>query len=105
MWLAERSRDDVIVIDAPGKRNLHPMQGERGVEPVPDPLAPGVRPGNDPTTLEGAAPPGGMDRSPERCPNPDCEDSLGGTFEKSQFERVDEGVWRCRQCGEVQDFS
>jgi ribosomal protein L37AE/L43A len=42
-----------------------------------------------------------MLRPPDRCPNPDCEDSLGGTFEEAQFEDVGDGVWKCRQCGEV----
>ncbi|QLD87815.1 hypothetical protein HWV07_01685 [Natronomonas salina] len=45
-----------------------------------------------------------MVRAPSRCPNPDCENSLGGTFERSQFEKVDDGVWECRECGEVQDI-
>lgn len=45
-----------------------------------------------------------MVRAPSRCLNPDCENSLGGTFERSQFEKVDDGVWECRECGEVQDI-
>ena len=45
-----------------------------------------------------------MVRPPSRCPNPDCGNSLGGTFERAQFETVDDGVWKCRECGEVQDI-
>lgn len=41
---------------------------------------------------------------PERCPNPDCENSLGGAYDKSQFEKIETGVWECRQCGYVREW-
>ncbi|MEF8808868.1 hypothetical protein [Natronomonas sp.] len=35
----------------------------------------------------------------DRCPNSDCANSLGGSFQKSQFEKIEDGVWECRECG------
>ena len=45
-----------------------------------------------------------MQRISDRCPNPECENSLGGSFQKAQFEKLEEGVWECRQCGLVRDL-
>jgi ribosomal protein L37AE/L43A len=42
-----------------------------------------------------------MVRPPDRCPNADCENSLGGQFDRAQFEKVEPGVWKCRECGYV----
>lgn len=42
-----------------------------------------------------------MQRVSDRCPRPDCENSLGGSYQKAQFEKIDDGVWKCRQCGHV----
>jgi ribosomal protein L37AE/L43A len=44
-----------------------------------------------------------MYRPPDRCPDPDCENSLGGSYQKSQFRKVEDGVWECRQCGYVRE--
>ena len=46
----------------------------------------------------------GVRRISDRCPNPECENSLGGSFQKAQFEKLEEGVWKCRQCGLVRDL-
>lgn len=48
--------------------------------------------------------PGHMVRPPSRCPNPDCDSSLGGTYEKAQFAKVDSDVWECRECGHVHEL-
>ena len=45
-----------------------------------------------------------MQRISDRCPNPECENSLGGSFQKAQFEKIGDGVWECRQCGLVRDL-
>jgi hypothetical protein len=45
-----------------------------------------------------------MRAPPDRCPNPDCPNDLGGPFEKSQFEKIEEGKWKCRQCGYLREF-
>lgn len=42
-----------------------------------------------------------MQRISDRCPNPDCENSLGGSYQKAQFEQLEDGVWECRQCSHV----
>ncbi len=39
---------------------------------------------------------------PDRCPNPECANSLGGPFERSQYERVGD-EWHCRECGYVRE--
>lgn len=41
---------------------------------------------------------------PDRCPNPDCANSLGGQFQKAQFEEAESGEWKCRECGYVREF-
>lgn len=45
-----------------------------------------------------------MVQPPSRCSNPDCDDSLGGPFEKSQFRKVDDRVWECRECGQRKEM-
>ena len=44
-----------------------------------------------------------MQRISDRCSNPDCENSLGGSYQKAQFELVEEGIWECRQCGHIKE--
>ena len=82
--------------------DAHGEPGNEGAPGRPGPY--GVCHVTDQSTLVGSARPGGMVRPPSRCPNPDCPDSLGGTFERSQYEKVDDGVWQCRECGEVQEL-
>lgn len=45
-----------------------------------------------------------MQRISDRCPNPDCANSLGGAYDKAQFEQLDDGVWECRECGHVREL-